>query len=44
MAQDIENSSEQLEKIKGFVQRNKKLIIGLILALLIIMIGNDFYK
>ena len=44
MAQDIENNSEQLEKIKEFVQRNKKLIIGLVVALLIILIGNDFYK
>ena len=44
MAQDIENNSEQFEKIKEFVQRNKKLIIGLVIALLIILIGNDFYQ
>ena len=44
MAQDIENNSEQFEKIKEFVQRNKKLIIGLVVALLIILIGNDFYQ
>ena len=44
MAQDIENNSEQLEKIKEFAQRNKKLIIGLVIALFIILIGNDFYK
>ena len=44
MAQDIENNSEQFEKIKEFVQRNKKLIIGLAVALLIILIGNDFYQ
>jgi predicted negative regulator of RcsB-dependent stress response len=44
MAQDIENNSEQLEKIKEFMQRNKKLIIGLVVALLIILIGNDLYK
>ena len=44
MAQDIENNSEQLEKIKEFAQRNKKLIIGLVVALFIILIGNDFYK
>ena len=25
MAQDIENNSEQLEKIKEFTQRNKKI-------------------
>ena len=40
MAQDIENNSEQFEKIKEFVQRNKKLIIGLVVALLIILIGT----
>ena len=44
MAQDIENNSEQFEKIKEFVQRNKKLIIGLVVVLLIILIGNDFYQ
>jgi len=44
MAQDIENNPEQLEKIKEFAQRNKKLIIGLVVALFIILIGNDFYK
>jgi len=44
MAQDIENNSEQFEKIKEFVQRNKKLIIGLVVAFLIILIGNDFYQ
>lgn len=44
MAQDIENNSEQFEKIKEFVQRNKKIIIGLVVALLIILIGNDFYQ
>ena len=44
MAQDIENNHEQLEKIKDFVQRNKKMIIGLVVALFIILIGNDFYK
>jgi len=44
MAQDIENNSEQFEKIKEFVQRNKKLIIGLAVALLIILIGNDLYQ
>jgi predicted negative regulator of RcsB-dependent stress response len=44
MAQDIENNSEQFEKIKEFVQRNKKLIIGIVVALLIILIGNDFYQ
>ena len=44
MAQDIENNSEQFEKIKEFIQRNKKLIIGLVVALLIILIGNDFYQ
>jgi len=44
MAQDIENNSEQFEKIKEFLQRNKKLIIGLVVAFLIILIGNDFYQ
>lgn len=44
MAQDIENNSEQFEQIKEFIQRNKKLIIGLVVALLIILIGNDIYK
>jgi predicted negative regulator of RcsB-dependent stress response len=44
MAQDIENNSEQFEKIKEFVQRNKKFIIGLVVTLLIISIGNDFYQ
>jgi predicted negative regulator of RcsB-dependent stress response len=44
MAQDIENNPEQLEKIKEFSQRNKKLIIALVVALFIILIGNDFYK
>lgn len=44
MAQDIENNSEQFEKIKEFVQRNKKFIIGLVVTLLIILIGNDFYQ
>ena len=44
MAQDIENNPEQLEKIKEFAQRNKKLIIALVVALFIILIGNDFYK
>jgi len=44
MAQDIENNSEQFEKIKEFVQRNKKLIIVLVVAFLIILIGNDFYQ
>ena len=44
MAQDIENNSEQLEKIKEFAQQNKKLIIGLVVVLFIILIGNDFYN
>lgn len=44
MAQDIENNSEQLEKIKEFAQRNKQFITGLVVVLLIILIGNDFYK
>ena len=35
MAQDIENNPEQFEKIKEFAQRNKKLIIALVAALLI---------
>ena len=44
MAQDIENNPEQLEKIKEFALRNKKFIIVMVVALLIILIGNDFYK
>ena len=44
MAQDIENNSEQFERIKEFIQRNKKLIIGLVVALLVILIGNDIYE
>ena len=43
MAEDINNNSEKFDKIKEFIQKNKKIVVGAIIGLFALLLLSDVY-
>ena len=43
MAEDINNNSEKFDKIKEFIQKNKKIVVGAIVGLFALLLLSDVY-